>query len=742
MKLVIVESPTKAKTISKFLGAGYKVDSSFGHVRDLPTSTIGIDVKKDFEPKYVIPTKARKTVSRLKEEAKKAEEIILASDEDREGEAIAWHLAEILGVKPDKAKRIVFHEITKDAILEALETPRGLDEKLFNAQQARRVLDRLVGYELSPLLWKKVARGLSAGRVQSVALRLIVEREKEINAFKADEYWKITAELKTPDQEKISAELYEAAGKTIGKLDIKTEDEAKKLCAGLKSQAYKVDSVELRQAAKKAPTPFRTSVLQQAANRRLGYSAKQTMALAQKLYEKGYISYMRTDSLNLSDKFLKEAHAYLKSELGEKYVLPEHKIFKTKQKGAQEAHEAIRPTNAAAAPSGLKGELEARELKLYDLIWSRTLASQMPDALLDNTKIDISAGDYRLKAEGQTLIFDGYLKIYNEPVGENELPKVKEGEKLDLENIIPEQHFTKPPARYSDATLVKELEKNGVGRPSTYAPTIATLEARNYTERAEDKRLKPTEIAIIVSDLLTEHFPDIVDLDFTAKMEKKFDRIADGRLEWRPVIAKFYEPFHNHLVEKEKSLKKDDIMPEVTTEEICDKCGSPMVIKTGRYGKFLACSNFPDCKNTKPINNGQTPAQAVEQSEEIKALNEKHKDEVCDKCGSPMAVKTGRFGPFLACTAYPKCKNIKNLNGQENKQAVSTGIKCPACGDGEIVAKKSRYGIFYACSNYPKCKNAYQGKPTGDKCSTCGALMIESKKGIVCGDKACPTNAK
>ncbi|MDD4412306.1 MAG: type I DNA topoisomerase [Patescibacteria group bacterium] len=730
MKLIIVESPTKAKTISKFLGSDYKIESSFGHIRDLPKSTLGIDVEKNFEPKYVIPTKARKAVTILKEAAKKADEIVLASDEDREGEAIAWHLAEVLNIKPQAAQRIVFHEITKDAILKALETPRHLDENLFNAQQARRVLDRLVGYELSPLLWKKVARGLSAGRVQSVALKLIVEREREIKAFQPIDYWKIKEILKA--KEEFTAELAAINNETLDKLSIKSQEEADNIKTELENLEHTVQSVETKIATKKAPTPFKTSTLQQTANRRLGWSAKQTMVVAQKLYEKGFITYMRTDSLNLSEKFLAEADKYLIKNFGKEYSSPKH--YKTKAKGAQEAHEAIRPTEATREPSKLKTGTDANEKKLYELIWSRSIASQMPDALFDSSKAIITAGQYELIAQGLILKFDGFLKIYSESTGESELPVLTDGEKLTLVEVKTEANSTKPPARYSDATLVKELEKNEIGRPSTYAPTIATLENRNYIERAEDKRLKPTDIAFIVNDLLVEHFPDIVNLEFTAKMEKKFDKIADGKISWQPVIAKFYEPFHQNIEDKTKELNKADIMPEERTQELCDKCESPMVIKIGRFGKFLACSNFPACKNTRQI--GEKKA-SPEETEELKALNEKYKGERCSKCDHPMMIKTGRFGAFLACSAYPKCKNIKNIQeGQKN--IVGTGIKCPACEKGEITPKKSRFGIFYACSNYPDCKNAYWGKPTGEKCPDCEALLIENKKGgISCSSKTC-----
>ncbi|QQS60571.1 type I DNA topoisomerase [Candidatus Falkowbacteria bacterium] len=610
MKLVIVESPTKAKTIAKFLGKDFAVESSFGHIRDLPKSKLGIDVEHDFMPQYIIPTKAKKTVTKLKKLADKATEVILASDEDREGEAIAWHLAEALKLSTDKTQRIVFHEITREAIEEALAHPRTIDDKLVNAQQARRILDRLVGYELSPFLWKKVARGLSAGRVQSVAVRLIVEREREIEAFKTDEYWSLTADLITPDKQEFSAELNKLDGKALDKLEIKNDETANALVTELSKEKYTVQSVEKKRAKKTAPAPFTTSSLQQTANRMLGFSAKQTMMLAQQLYEGielgsegsvGLITYMRTDSLNLSQKFLDEAREHLTSTLGKEYALSEARRFKTKSKGAQEAHEAIRPSEVTRTPDNLKEYLAPNQLKLYRLIWQRAVASQMPPAELDQVAIDVTAGRAEFRATGQTIFFPGYLQIYPEKSQETLLPDVQEKEIVDLKELKPEQHFTKPPARYSDATLVKELEKFGIGRPSTYAPTISTIEARNYVNRDENKRLKPTDIAGIVIDLLIAHFPKIVDLEFTAKLENDLDEIAEGAKEWQPVLNEFYGPFHANLTAKYDEVSKDDVMPEKMSDEKCEKCGSPMVIKTGRFGPFLGCSNFPECKNIKSM---------------------------------------------------------------------------------------------------------------------------------------------
>lgn len=756
MNLVIVESPTKAKTITKFLDTKqYKIESSYGHIRDLPKSKMGVDTENDFVPKYVIPTKSRKQLNKLKKLADEASNVILATDEDREGEAIAWHLAEAMQLESEKSKRIVFHEITQEAIEEALASPRDIDMGLVNAQQARRILDRLVGYELSPFLWKKVTKGLSAGRVQSVAVRLIVEREREIQAFQPQEYWTIEADLakKSGDKNNLTAKLNKISGKVIDKLEIKKEEEAKKVESDLDGADYQIAEVAKKQSKKNPPAPFTTSTLQQAANRFFGFSAKQTMMVAQQLYEgidisgegsAGLITYMRTDSLNLSGKFLAEANSYLKENLGDKYAPAKPRQFKTKSKGAQEAHEAIRPTSVNREPDKIKPSLNANQYKLYKLIWQRALASQMTQALIDSTTIDVdaigkkdNAPAYQFRATGQIVAFDGYLKIYPEKSKELELPKVEKNEPLDLNELKTEQHFTKPPGRYSDAGLVKVLEKNGIGRPSTYAPTISTIEQRNYVNRDENKKLFPTDIAFVVNDLLVKHFPHIVDYKFTAEMENELDRVADGESDWRPVVKEFYEPFHENLLHKYEEISKKDIMPEEQTEEKCDKCGSAMVIKTGRYGKFLACSNFPDCKNVKGLDENGQPAEE-KKDEKIQKLEEKYKDEVCDKCGSAMVIKNGRFGPFLACSGYPKCKNIKSIAENDN----STGVTCPKCGKGKIVAKKSKRGMFYACDQYPDCKTAYFGKPTGEKCPECGELLVETKQGVKCSAKSCDYEKK
>lgn len=728
--LVIVESPTKAKTISKFLGKGFQVESSFGHIRDLPKNKMGIDIEGGtFDPKYVIPRDKSKQIKKLKEAAEKSDEIIFATDEDREGEAISWHLAYILKVKPEKAKRIVFHEITKNAINEALKNPRPIDQKLVDAQQARRVLDRLVGYELSPFLWKKIARGLSAGRVQSVAVRLVVEREREIKEFKAVEYWTLDGIFNSENQKEqtIIGRLHSIKDKKIQKLNIKNKKQIDDILKDLKDANYKISNITKKETKRTPPPAFITSSLQQQANHKLGFSAKRTMIVAQQLYEginlgseghQGLITYMRTDSTNLSANFMTDTKEYIKNNFGDKYSLDKPRFYKKKSKGAQEAHEAIRPTSTNRAPESIKQFLSPEQMKLYTLIWKRALAAQMAQARLNKTNIDINSGDYTFRATGQTMIFDGFLKIYPEKIKEEILPELNKDEVMECRELKPEQHFTEPPARYSDATLVKALETHGIGRPSTYAPTIATIEKRKYVERDENKRLEPTEIAFTVNDLLVKHFSDIVDLEFTADMEKDLDKIADGEKKWKPIIKEFYNPFHKNLEKKQEEVSKKALTEE-TTDEICEACGKPMVIKLGRFGKFMACSNYPECKKTKPI------------GEEAK-LEKEFSNEKCDKCGKLMAVKHGRFGPFLGCSGYPDCKNIKPIEK-------STGVKCNQCEKGEFIEKKSKKGrTFYACNKYPKCKNALWSKPVGENCPECKSpLVFGAKNTIRCSKKEC-----
>ncbi len=718
MDLIIVESPTKAKTISKFVGKGFAVESSYGHIRDLPKSKIGIDVAHDFEPSYMIPKKAEPVVANLRALAKKADKIILATDEDREGEAIAWHLVKALeldGKKTAKGagavaakpyERIAFHEITKNAIMEALEHPHAIDINLVDAQQARRVLDRLVGYELSPFLWRKIRYGLSAGRVQSVAVRLVVERERLIQAFNKEEYWTIEA-LFLPPKGKVTfpAVLNAMNGKAVGKMGIKNDGTAKDIIEGLKGADYRIADIAVKEVRRNPAPPFTTSTLQQEAARKLGFSAKQTMVIAQHLYENGHITYMRTDSVNLAASALATAQHVIGKEFGKEYQLPSPRYYANRSKGAQEAHEAIRPANLEAVSGAAIGLKDRGESRLYDLIWKRTIASQMKEATLEQTSIDIEANTPRkeiFRANGQTVIFDGFIRVYTEgkdddAEGEIEggLPKLEKEMALSLEELKPLQHFTEPPARYTDATLVKALEAEGVGRPSTYAPTLSTIQERGYVEKAE-KKYQPTEIGTLVNDLLVENFPEIVDIKFTSRIEEEFDEIAEGKMKWTEVCREFYGPFKKNLAEKEASVEKQ---VEISTTP-CPHCGKPMIIKFGRMGKFLACPE-PGVKVTLPM---------PEEAAQIKALDEKTKDERCPICGKPMKVTRGRFGFFLGCTDYPKCKGIMKI---WNK----TGFKCPNCPTGDIVEKKSRGRgkPFYACTRYPDCTFVMNKKPESEE---------------------------
>ncbi|MEK7556984.1 MAG: type I DNA topoisomerase, partial [Patescibacteria group bacterium] len=716
MKLVIVESPAKAKTIQKYLGRDYVVKSSYGHIRDLPKSTMGVDIEHDFKPRYIVPVKAKANVKELQASAKKADMVYLATDEDREGEAIAWHIVEALKLSPEKTKRITFTEITKNAIQNAVQNPREIDSHLVDAQQARRVLDRLVGYELSPLLWKKVRRGLSAGRVQSVAVRLIADREEEIAAFKPEEYWSIEATLRKSTNseraerveeldQRFTAKLVKKDGQAITKLGIKNKEHADTILSDLEDATYTVAEVTKKERKRTPPPPFTTSTLQQAGSNALGYSSKRTMMLAQHMYENGFITYMRTDSTNLAAEATAAAKAVITDTFGARYALAAPRVFAKKSKGAQEAHEAIRPTDMHRAPESLAGELEPAELKVYRLIWQRALASQMREAIFNMVSADIKANDYTFRANGTTVAFDGFLKVLSDKsLKETNLPELTQGDALNLEKLAPEQHYTQPPARYTEASLVKALEEAGVGRPSTYAPTIDTIQKREYVKkRLEDKRFEPTEVGVLVNKLLKEHFPSIVDIGFTADVELALDKIAEGGMPWQPVIKDFYVPFHATIEKKGKELNKKDFTEEKTGEK-CPKDGGELVIKLGRFGKFKACSNYPECKYTEPIG-------------EEKQLKEEHTGKICPDCGKTLVVKRGRFGPFIGCSGYPDCKHIEKIEKD-------TGLTCPKCNKGKIVERRSRQGkIFYACNRYPDCQNAYWSKPTGEACPNCGSFL-------------------
>jgi DNA topoisomerase I len=654
--LLIVESPTKTKTIKKYLGKDYEVLSSFGHIRDLPKSKMGVDTEGDFEPTYTIPTRSKPHVTALKKAAKAADTIYLATDGDREGEAIAWHVAEILKLNEKNSKRIIFHEITKHAIEKALENPGVLNMDLVNAQQARRILDRLVGYELSPLLWKKVRRGLSAGRVQSVAVRLVVDREAERDAFVVDEYWSVDANF-SKDKTAFEGKLVSVKGEKLKKLSIGSEGEAQAILDDLKNANYTVGEVKKHQASKKPPAPFTTSSLQMAANQKLGYSAKQTMRLAQKLYETGRITYMRTDSLTLADKFLGETQDYVKQNLGDDYAKgAQH--YKTKKKGAQEAHEAIRPTHVDATPDSIKAGMDPMEWKVYDLIWRRTVASQLPPAKVDRTSVDIEANEHIFRSTGSTVAFDGFMKVY-QPAKEKILPELKTGDSVDLQDITPVQHFTEPPARYSDATLVKALEEHEIGRPSTYAPTIGTIIDREYVERDDNKKLAPTEIAKIVTKLLIEHFNSIVDLEFTAHMEDKFDKIAEGKNGWVQMLKDFYKPFHENIEKKEKEIDREDVMPNKILGKD-PETGKEVHLRFGRFGAYVQLGEEVEGED-KPKRTSLLKEIPFEEAtlEQALRLLELPKELGVNKEGEKIIVSIGPYGPYVkAGKVYASLKEI------------------------------------------------------------------------------------
>ena len=677
MKLVIVESPTKSKTLEKFLGKNYKVAATMGHVRDLPQKTLGIDIEHDFAPEYVAVAKRKDTIKELKKITDIAEETYLAMDPDREGEAIAWHLSELLKLK--NAQRIVFNEITESAITKAAKNPRDIDMQLVDAQQARRILDRLVGYKLSPLLWKKIARRLSAGRVQSVAVRLVAGREKEIQDFKPQEYWSIEALFKK-DKKEFKGLLVKRDEKVISKLGIQNKKEANEILKDLKKAEYKVADIERKEKNKNPAPPFKTSTLQQTAWGKFRYPAKRTMFLAQKLYEKGYITYHRTDSLNLSSQSLNQVKKFIIDNYGENYWPGFSRKFKAKGK-VQEAHEAIRPTYPDKIPESLEKKLDKNTLKIYELIWQRFVACQMKPAVFDSLKVDVTAKNYLLRANGQTLKFDGFLKVYPMKFEETELPSLEINEILKLIKLSSNQHFTQPPPRYTEASLIKTLEENGIGRPSTYAPIISTIQLRNYIEKDEQRRFKPTEIGIKVNDLLVNHFPKIVDIGFTKEMEEDLDKIAKGEKEWVPVIKNFYTDFEKTLKEKEKELPHKKLTYEKTNQK-CPECKSPIVIKLGRYGKFYACSGFPKCKYTKAL--------------KTQNLNIK-----CPKCekGEVVIKRTKTKKIFYGCSNWPECDFATWDKPHSKKALLNLGKKtveqCPECKSPLVETKRKQI----KCSN-------------------------------------------
>ena len=715
MNLIIVESPAKAKTIKNFLGKEYEVIASKGHIRDLPKSRFGITVDEETKhlvPSYSVAKENAPTVKEIKALAKKADTIYIATDEDREGEAIGWHIAHAIKKDPAELPRIVFHEITKTAINHALESARTIDMDMVNAQQARRMLDRVVGYKLSPLLSSKIQKGLSGGRVQSSTLKLVVDREREIKAFVPQEYWTIDTEFKT----NIEANLILHKGEKLSKLSIENESQAKAIEASVKADSFTISKIETKERKSATPPPFMTSTLQQAASSKLGFTPKRTMMIAQTLYEgvktpdgtSGVITYMRTDSLNLASEAVGAVRGIIENRYGKKYLPKEPKVYTKKAKGAQEAHEAIRPTMLQFTPEVAQTYLKADEIKLYRLIYERFMACQMEDAKFEQQSIIFTGEENEYRASGRKLIFDGFYAVTGTEDKDKLLPTLKEGEKAEIQSIKPEQHFTEPPSRYSEASLIKKLEAEGVGRPSTYAPTIATLSNRTYVT-IEKKQIIPTEMAFTVTEILEKNFANIVDISFTANMEERLDEVSEGDVDWQKLLYDFYYPFMEQIEAGQKNIISLKLAKPLG--RTCPKCGEhELLLRSGRFGNFIACSGFPKCKYTEQCDDeGNTAPKAQEVSSEEK----------CEKCGSDMVIKNGRNGQFLACSNYPDCKNTKSINVEEK----TSETPCPDCG-GTISLKNSRRGPFWGCNNYPECKFISKFEPTTIKCKEKGCSGV------------------
>jgi DNA topoisomerase I len=735
--LVVVESPAKAKTIGKYLGKDYSVMASMGHVRDLPKSDFAVEFDHGVAVTYEVTPKAKKVVSDIRKAAKAADQVFLATDPDREGEAIAWHIAQAAKLAAKATRRVTFTEITAEAVRAAFANPRQIDPRLVDAQQARRVVDRIVGYKLSPVLWRKVRAGLSAGRVQSAALKMIVDREREIDAFKPQEYWSLEADLLTEVEEAVHAR-YPVGEKQ--KFVLGDRGAAEAAAEASRAATWVVRDVTKSQRRRSAAPPFTTSTLQQEASRKLGFSSKRTMALAQQLYEGidlpgegsvGLITYMRTDSVALAQSALDEIAGLVRSRYGQEYVRTTQ--YKTKAKLAQEAHEAVRPTVVGRTPESLNGHLDGAQLKLYELIWKRAVASQMAQALYDQTSVDIEAGKLIFRATGSVLRFDGFERVYREGRDDDPeeeagmLPDLVVGQVLQLVELTPEQHFTEPPPRYTEASLVKALEEHGIGRPSTYSPTISTLMDRDYV-RLDRKRFHPEDVGVIVTDLLADVFPKVVDLGFTAEMEEDLDRIASGAKDWEPLVKRFFDEVEGTIAERQEKVSR----PEEATDETCPECGAEtgakLVRKWGRYGWFLSCSRYPDCKYRR---NAKRSA-----AEEADRPAPELTDVPCPKCGKPMVKRTGRFGPFLGCSDYPKCRGIKNLGEQ------SYGT-CPKCGQGEVVSKRTKRGkTFYSCNRYPDCDFALWQAPLSQPCPSCGGLLAPDKDASTATCAKCGTQVE
>jgi DNA topoisomerase-1 len=719
--LVVVESPAKAKTIGKYLGKGYTVKATVGHIRDLPERELGVDIEKDFKPKFVTVKGKAKAIQELKKASKEASLVLIATDPDREGEAIAWHVRQQLGA--EHVRRVLFHEITKDAIRNAVSHTTQIDEKKVEAQLARRILDRLVGFKVSPLLWKSMKTGLSAGRVQTVALRLIVEREGEIAKFVAQEYWTVTAQCEKAGQA-FDAELHKLDGK---KPEIHTEAEAGVVVAATRDVAFVVTDVKRKERRKHAPAPFTTSTLQQEASKRLGFSSKRTMKVAQDLYEGvevrdegsvGLITYMRTDSTRVAPSAVDAARSWVERQYGKSY-LPDKPVLYggSKNPQAQDAHEAVRPTEVERTPQLLKQDLTPDQFKLYQLIWQRFVASQMSAIVYDTTSVDFDLGRYLFRATGSVIVFDGYHRLYHEAREQGEgrtlddlppLPPLAVGDRVTVKAVVPEQHFTEPPPRFSEASLVKELERLGIGRPSTYSAITSTLVARHYVSLVE-KRFHPSEVGTTVTRLLIPRFPDIFNVEFTSEMETELDRIEEGELSRLQVLQDFWKPFAKALAK----ARPEDMISEAhnlegLAEQKCPRCGSPLVAKAGRFGPYIACTkqNDPECKYTKSLRKPRAPDRPT--------------DEKCPECGAPLVIKTGRFGEFVACTRYPKCKFTKPM---------PLGVKCPKCGTGDLAERRSKRGrTFYGCSRYPECDFVVWNRPVPAICPACGYVGTESKQ--------------
>ncbi len=720
--LIIVESPAKAKTIGNFLGKDYEVIASKGHIRDLPKSSFGIKIDDEsFVPEYRISSDHSALVKELKSKAKSAAQVFLATDEDREGEAIAYHIAKAIEKDENTLPRIVFHEITQGAIENALKNPRKLDMNSVNAQQARRLLDRIVGYKLSPLLAQKIQKGLSAGRVQSAALKIVVDREREIKAFVPLEYFSVDMVF----SEDLVAELVEFEGKKIEKLTLTNKDRAKLILEACQKAEFSVENIESKERKIAPQPPFMTSTLQQSASNALGFNPKKTMSIAQKLYEgvkthqgvMGVITYMRTDSLNLAKEAVANARKLIKEGFGDKYLPTKPNVYTTKSKGAQEAHEAIRPTNLAFTPEIAAKFLEKDELKLYTLIYNRFLACQMSAALSQTQSVFVRGDKALFKLSGRKILFDGFYKVYGDMDKDKILPDLKIGQGLKVQDLAMSSHFTEPPSRYSEAGLVKRLESLGIGRPSTYAPTISILTSRDYV-KIEKKQLIPTEIAFSVVEVLEKHFSDIVDAEFTSRLEEKLDEVAEQKANWQVLLKDFYFPFMRKIDEGKKNISS--LKQSIPTGENCPECGKELVKRKSRYGEFVGCSGYPKCKYIKreaPSSNDETSGEASEEHG------------VCEKCGKKMVQKFGRNGAFLACSGYPECKNAKPL-GAKKERVILEDVKCPECG-GDIIQRLSRRGKFYGCGNYPKCKFVSNYKLVGENCEECGSYLVlkELKKG-------------